>query len=104
MECRLTFFRLYFIGWLPENLFILIFFSLDESKEELMNMNIALDGQGSTVSALDVAHRALSESERVYERVLETTTKITLELRAKVKELQSFSPDELGNIPRKCKL
>ena len=81
-----------------------IFFSLDESKEELMNMNIALDGQGSTVSALDVAHRALSESERVYERVLETTTKITLELRAKVKELQSFSPDELGNIPRKCKL
>ena len=88
---------------MPENLF-LTFFSLDESKEELMNMNIALDGQGSAVSALDVAHRALSESERVYERVLETTTKITLELRAKVKELQSFSPDELGNIPRKCKL
>ena len=78
-------------------------FSLDERKEELMHMNIALDGMAGGASALEVAATALSESEAVYERVLQLTTRITVELRTKVKELQSFSPDELGNIPRKRK-
>ena len=79
-------------------------FSLDERKEELMHMNIALDGMDGGASALEEAATALSESEAVYERVLQLTTRITVELRTKVKELQSFSPDELGNIPRKRKV
>ena len=86
-----------------DKMFILCF-SLDERKEELMHMNIALDGMDGGASALEVAATALSESEAVYERVLQLTTRITVELRTKVKELQSFSPDELGNIPRKRKV
>ena len=80
---------------------------LEEHKEDVMNMNIELDRFGRVgsmaASALDTSHQALTESEAIYERVLQTTTRITMELRRQVEELRSFAPDELGNIPRKCK-
>jgi hypothetical protein len=46
---------------------------------------------------------SLREAERVHAKVSELDNRITKELQARAKEMQSFSPEELGNIPRKCK-
>jgi hypothetical protein len=51
---------------------------------------------------LNVSLEALRESEEVHLKVLTMTTRISEELRFRITELQSFSPDELGNIPRRC--
>lgn len=44
---------------------------------------------------------ALQEADSVHRAVTELTSRISQELRMKIVELQSFSPDELGNIPRR---
>ena len=46
---------------------------------------------------------ALQQAERILNRVTAMTRKIKEELGLKAIELQSFAPDELGNIPRKRK-
>ena len=55
------------------------------------------------LETLNVSTDALREAEDVQLKVLAMTSKISDELRARITELQSFSPDELGNIPRRCK-
>ena len=50
---------------------------------------------------LTASTNALEEAERALHRVNEMTRKIKTELGLKVIELQSFAPEELGNIPRK---
>lgn len=52
--------------------------------------------------ALLAANSALGESEIVAHKVLELSLRIKNELRVKVIEMQSFSPEELAHIPRKC--
>ncbi len=52
--------------------------------------------------ALLAANSALGESEIVAHKVLELSLRIKNELRVKVIELQSFSPEEMAHIPRKC--
>ena len=47
---------------------------------------------------------ALHQADRMLNRVTAMTRKIKQDLGLKVIELQSFAPDELGNIPRKRKL
>ena len=44
---------------------------------------------------------ALHQASTVHENVSRVLERITKELRLRVRELQSFSPEELGNIPRK---
>ena len=46
---------------------------------------------------------ALQQAERILNRVTAMTRKIKEELSLKANELQSFAPEELGNIPRKRK-
>ena len=46
---------------------------------------------------------ALRQASSVHGSVSNVLDRITTELRLRVRELQSFSPEELGNIPRKCK-
>ena len=59
--------------------------------------------KGSRRAALRSADEALTETERIAAKVSEMVMRIEVELRMKVTELQSFSPEEMGNIPRKCK-
>ena len=57
----------------------------------------------SARAALFSATEAMGEASRVAQRVMQMTLRIKSELRARAREMQSFSPDELNNIPRKCK-
>ena len=59
--------------------------------------------KGSRRAALRSADEALSETESIAAKVTEMTSRIEVELRMKVTEMQSFSPEEMGNIPRRCK-
>ena len=59
--------------------------------------------KGSRREALRSADEALSETESIAAKVTEMTSRIEVELRMKVTEMQSFSPEEMGNIPRRCK-
>ena len=54
-------------------------------------------------SSLVSSEEALDDAETILQRVSAMTSKIKQELRSKAHELQSFAPEELGNIPRKCK-
>ena len=58
--------------------------------------------KGSRKAALRSADEALAETEGIAAKVSEMVRRIEVELRMKVTEMQSFSPEEMGNIPRKC--
>ena len=58
--------------------------------------------KGSRRAALRSADEALAETEGIAAKVSEMVRRIEVELRMKVTEMQSFSPEEMGNIPRKC--
>jgi hypothetical protein len=51
--------------------------------------------------AMTSADDALRESERISILISELSSRIKIELRMKVTEMQSFSPEEMGNVPRK---
>ena len=53
--------------------------------------------------AMQSADEALDETEEVSTRIMEMILKIQNELRIKVTEMQSFSPEEMMNVPRKSK-
>ena len=53
--------------------------------------------------ALASADIALRDADRVSHSVMTLSMRIQSELRVKIKEMQSFSPEELANIPRKRK-
>lgn len=81
--------------------------SIRERESDLETMNRDMDRlpavTGIGRDTLNVSLEALRESEEVHLKVLTMTTRISEELRFRITELQSFSPDELGNIPRRCK-
>ena len=54
-------------------------------------------------TAVRQSNEAFREADNVHTKVVKAFMAIKNVLWTKVKELQSFSPDELGNIPRKCK-
>lgn len=54
-------------------------------------------------SSLVSSEEALQDAEIILSRVSAMTTRIKQELGEKATELQSFAPEELGNIPRKRK-
>lgn len=53
--------------------------------------------------AVRQSEEALRQATTVHQSVMEIFEKITQDLRSETREMQSFSPEELGNIPRKCK-
>ena len=53
--------------------------------------------------AMQSGDEALDETEEVSTRIMEMILKIQNELRIKVTEMQSFSPEEMMNVPRKSK-
>lgn len=53
--------------------------------------------------AMSSADEALEETETISMRIMEMILKIQNELRVKVTEMQSFSPEEMMNIPRKSR-
>ena len=58
---------------------------------------VSLIASSTLVSSED----ALQDAENILRRVSAMTRRIKEELGSKATELQSFAPEELGNIPRK---
>lgn len=81
--------------------------TINRRKEELGEVNRNLESlQIVSVLAKEAvrqSHESLRDSEDSLEKVMRLYESITQGLRQKIKEMQSFSPEELGNIPRKCK-
>ena len=81
--------------------------SIRDRESELEAMNRDMNRLPPITSigrdTLNVSLDALRESEEVHRKVETMMTRISEELRIRITELQSFSPDELGNIPRRCK-
>lgn len=81
---------------------------VNKRREDLLTVERQLDGlQIVSVLADDAlrnSENAVKRATTVHENVEKALERIELELRQKVREMQSFSPEELGNIPRKCKL
>ena len=79
--------------------------SIRDRESELEAMNRDMNRLPPITSigrdTLNVSLDALRESEEVHRKVETMMTRISEELRIRITELQSFSPDELGNIPRK---
>jgi hypothetical protein len=79
--------------------------SLRERESDLESMNREMDRlpavTGLGRDTLNVSLEALREAEEVQRKVATMTARISEELRVRITELQSFSPDELGNIPRR---
>ena len=80
--------------------------SIRERESDLETMNREMDRlpavTGIGRDTLNVSLDALRESEDVHRKAVTMMTRISEELRIRITELQSFSPDELGNIPRRC--
>lgn len=82
--------------------------SVRERGSDLEAMNRDMDRlpavTGLGRETLNVSLDSLRESEEVHRKVSAMMIRISEELRVRITELQSFSPDELGNIPRRCEL
>ena len=80
---------------------------VSKKQDDLQDVSRGLDGlQIVSVLAEEAVRQsesALQNAISVHQRVSDLFQRVTVELRQNVKEMQSFSPEELGNIPRKCK-
>ena len=80
---------------------------VSKRQDDLQEVSRDLDGlQIVSILAEEAVRQsdsALQNAMTVHENVLNLFHQVTVELRQSVREMQSFSPEELGNIPRKCK-